>query len=332
MRFGIVGIGPIGGLLAAHLIRAGHKVTLIDIAYERLEAMRERGIQVLDPREQMSGDFSVTPHFICPGLGQLADLGEEAGGEVDVLVIAVKTYILERLLPELKEVHRPGLKVISYQNGLDCEELLAEAVGAEDVLRVVVNYAGGLKGDNGLEVTFFTGSNRIGTLDPTNVPLARELAELFTAAGMNTEYTDNIKLHEWQKVVLNAALAPVTALTGLTMKETMDHPQLREIVATLLREGIEEAAQVGLDFPADFFDHGMAYLEKGGYHKPSMLIDVELGLPTEIDALNGKIAEYGRSRDAARCNRTITALIKGLEARNRNLRNQNQNQNQDREP
>ena len=312
MRFGIVGIGPIGGLLAAHLIRGGHKVTLIDIAYGRLEAMKEQGMEVFDPREQMSGDFTVAPRHICPGLGQLADLKEAEGGDVDVLIIAVKTYILERLLPELKRVHRPGMKVISYQNGLDCEELLAEAIGAEDVLRVVVNYAGGLSGDNGLEVTFFTGSNHIGTLDPGNIPLAKELARLFTDAGMRTDYTDNIKLYEWQKTALNAALAPVTALTGLTMKETMYHPQLREIVATLLQEGIDEAAQLGLEFPEGFFDHGMAYLEKGGYHKPSMLIDVELGLPTEIDALNGKIAEYGRSREAAHCNRTITALVKGL--------------------
>ena len=312
MRFGIVGIGPIGGLLAAHLIKAGHQVTLIDIAHDRLKVMKEQGLQVFDPREQMAGDFTVTPQFICTGLGQLTD-------EVDILLIAVKTYILERLMPELKEVHTPGMKVISYQNGLDCEELLAEAVGPADVLRVVVNYAGGLKDANGLEVTFFTGSNHIGTMDPVNIPLARELAELFTAAGVRTEYTDNIKLHEWQKVALNAALAPVTALTGLTMKETMDHPHLREIVATLLQEGIDEAAQLGLEFPTGFFESGMAYLEKGGYHKPSMLIDVEAGLPTEIDALNGKIAEYGRSRNAAHYNRTITALVKGLEVRNRNL-------------
>ncbi len=315
MRFGIVGIGPIGGILAARLIQAGHEVTLIDIAFQRLEAMKKEGLKVLDPREQMGGDLMVQPELICPGLGQLEN-------EVDILFLAVKTYILERVIPDLKKVHSryPDLKVVSFQNGLDCEELIAEAIGPESVLRTVVNYAGGIAGDNELEVTFFTGSNHIGAMEATNIPLARELAGILTTAGLRTDYTDNIKLYEWQKTALNAALAPVTALTGLTMKECMDHPRLREVVATLLREGMDEAVQLGLEFPEDFFDQGLAYLEKGGYHKPSMLIDVELGLPTEIDALNGKIAEYGRSRDAAHYNRTITALVKGLELRNKNAR------------
>ena len=220
------------------------------------------------------------------------------------------------------EHHRPFLSSLRYFQGFEPREI-GVLLGVLQERRLVdgeVLFSEGEPGDACYLVA--SGEMRVVIGDG---PGAKELARLFTDAGMRTDYTDNIKLHEWQKVALNAALAPVTALTGLTMKETMDHPQLREIVATLLQEGIDEAAQLGLEFPEGFFDHGMAYLEKGGYHKPSMLIDVELGLPTEIDALNGKIAEYGRSREAAHCNRTITALVKGLEVRNRNLQDQKEN-------
>ena len=137
---------------------------------------------------------------------------------------------------------------------------------------------------------------------------------MITAAGIETVFTEDIKKPEWEKVILNAGLAPISAATGLTMKEVMDFSLLREMVENLLHESIDVARGVGIPLADNFFDHCLSYLGKGGYHKPSMLVDIEKGESTEIDFMNGRIAEYGDKLGLpVSYNRMITAVIKGLE-------------------
>ena len=103
------------------------------------------------------------------------------------------------------------------------------------------------------------------------------------------------------------------------MKEVMDSPPLREIVENLLLEGVKVAEGTGVKFSDNFFESGISYLSKGGYHKPSMLVDMEKGGKTEIDYLNAKIVEYGEKFDIpAPFNWTVTTMIKGLEQKKQN--------------
>jgi len=98
------------------------------------------------------------------------------------------------------------------------------------------------------------------------------------------------------------------------MKEVMDFPPLKEIVEKLLVEGIKVAERTGIKFSDNFFEFGLSYINKGGYHKPSMLLDIETGKKTEIDFFNGRIAKYGeRLGIPVPYHRMITAIIKGLE-------------------
>lgn len=281
----------------------------MDPDWPRMEAIRKRGLKVLDPREQIGGDFTVTAKDIYPSLKKM-------DRAVDVIILAVKTYILPRLVPDLLQLYNPETCIVSYQNGLDTEEAVAEAVGRAHVLRTVINYAGGVVRPNEVEVTFFNPPNYIGALDPRNEGHARDLAELLTKVGITTEFTPDIKVLEWKKTLLNASLAPVSALTGLTMKEAMDFPPLREVVQELLREGMAEGEKQGIQFPSSFLEDGMSYMDKGGYHKPSMMVDVEEGRDTEIEYMNGRISGYGELENSTPFNKVITALVKGLELRN----------------
>jgi 2-dehydropantoate 2-reductase len=98
------------------------------------------------------------------------------------------------------------------------------------------------------------------------------------------------------------------------MKEVMDSSPLREIVENLLLEGMNVADGTGVKFSDDFYESGLSYLSKGGYHKPSMLVDMEKGGKTEIDFLNAKIVEYGEKLDIpVPFNWIVTTMIKGLE-------------------
>jgi len=101
---------------------------------------------------------------------------------LDTFVVATKACILPRIVPMLKEIAQQGTRIISCQNGLDNEEYLAEAFGPDRVSRIVVNFAGSQMGDGRIAMSFFNPPNYIGPMTAKSEPLARQLAEMMTAA------------------------------------------------------------------------------------------------------------------------------------------------------
>jgi 2-dehydropantoate 2-reductase len=306
-KIAVIGIGPMGSILSAHLIKAGADVILVDLLKSRLLSIQEQGLTVKDPRNQIIGEFTVHPQKYLFSAGDIPQ-------ELDAIFIATKTYSLMQVAADIRELVSPSSKIVIYQNGLDNQDHLARVFGTENVLRNVNNYAGMMKSDNEAEVTFFNRPNYIGIMEGGDRAQAEELAEFLSAAGLETKFTENIKKSEWEKAILNASLAPISAATGLTMKDVMDYSPLRVMVENLFQEGIQVGQKVGVQFADDFFEKAMSYLKKGGYHKPSMLLDVEKRERTEIDFLNGRIVEYGEKLDVpVSYNRMITAVIKGME-------------------
>ena len=306
-HYTVIGIGPIGGILSAHLLKEGIDVTLVDILKDRLLAIEKKGLSVKDPRGHAIGDFVEYPKKFLYSLKEIKE-------KPDLIFICVKTYCLLDVASEISKNFPSPPKVVVFQNGLDNEDQAAKVFGKENVLRCIINYAGAMASDTEVEITFFNRPNYVGVMDKGNTPLAQELAETLTRSGLEAEYTEDIKKHEWEKAILNACLASVSTITGLTMKEVMDSSPLREIVENLLLEGMKVAEGTGVKFSDTFFESSLTYLSKGGYHKPSMLVDMEKGGKTEIDFLNAKIVEYGEKLDIpVPFNWTVTAMIKGLE-------------------
>jgi 2-dehydropantoate 2-reductase len=163
-------------------------------------------------------------------------------------------------------------------------------------------------------MTFFNKPNYIGVQEPSQQQLAQNIAEMLTEAGLETAIAGDIRKQVWEKVILNAALSPLCALTRLTMKAAMDFPPTFAIVVETLKEGIAVARADGYEFGADFLDFCIAYLRKAGHHKPSMLCDIEASRPTEIDYLSGAIVEYANKHSVSTpVNTTIAELVRGLE-------------------
>jgi 2-dehydropantoate 2-reductase len=145
-------------------------------------------------------------------------------------------------------------------------------------------------------------------------PLARRLAGMMSEAELETQFTRRVKKHEWEKVILNAALSAMCALTRKPMKDMMDFEQTAFLAGELMREGIEVAEAGGVKLEEGFLEHGIDYLNKAGYHRTSMHQDILRRLPTEIDWLNGRIVERGRALGLQTpYNLAITTLIKGIE-------------------
>jgi 2-dehydropantoate 2-reductase len=310
-EFLVIGAGPIGGILCAHLLKQGVSASMVDINRERILTLRSEGLQVKDPRNQMTGDFEVRPTKLHCSLAEVTS-------RPDVVLICVKTNFLGDVVSDLCAHFDEIPPVTIVENGLDNEEYVAQRIGKDKVLRCVINYAGMMSSDTEVQITFFNRPNYLGVMDRNNEAFAEDLAARLTASGVETHYTGDIKKYEWKKAILNACLAPLSAITGLTMRDIMDAPHLREIVESLLAEGIRVGESAGVVFPPDFYEFSLSYLAKGGYHKPTMLMDIESGFSTEIEFLNGRIVEYGEKAGVdCHCNRMITSLIRGLELRNR---------------
>ena len=304
-KFAVIGAGPIGGIMGAHLKKAGHDVLLVDILADHLDEIGRSGLAITGLRE-MNVPFE--KHEL------LYSIDELAGREVDYLFVSVKASVMERILPLVAGVVGENTTFVSLQNGLDTEEFIAEVFGRERTLRIVVNYAGNILGNGLLRLSFFNAPNYVGMIEPAAEGAARELAGLITGAELETAFTGEIKKYEWEKVILNAALSPVCALTLRTMKQMMELDYTRALVKAILAEGIEVAAANNIHYGNDFLDRCMGYLDLAGHHKTSMHVDIENRNPTEIGFLNEKIVEYGALRGIPTpYNSTIVDLIRGAE-------------------
>ena len=278
----VLGAGPIGSLMAAYLARNQENVYLIDIKKELISAIEQKGITVTGIGESFNARVKGTGY-------STAILSES---DIDLFFISTKFNFLNSLLDEIKPIFKPGQKILLIQNGIDNEDRAAEKFSREDILRFVINYAGSIVEPGIIKFAFFNPPNYIGALNPENEQLAREIADFITDAGLETAFSPDIKKYEWKKTILNAALMPVCATTGLTMKQAMDTEETRFLCEQILNESIQVAKKVGYEYGEDFFEICIAYLSNAGDHKPSTSIDLEAGNP--IEYVFQTIIDYGK--------------------------------------
>jgi 2-dehydropantoate 2-reductase len=299
----VVGLGPCGGIIAAHLAAAGHALYGIDASRKHVAAIRRGGLRV---------ENRVSLQTRLRGLG--ARLDELPAGDIAYAVIAVKTPNLRQVLTELQRV--PGdYRIVLAQNGIDVEDLAGEYFPAERILRMVLYYGGTIVSPGLVRMNFFQEPNYVGCLCAGDgCGHADEFARLMTDSGLKTSAVADIKKYAWEKGILNAVLAPIAAVLGANMAEVMNIAAVRGLVEALLQESVQVGRAAGHDFARDFPAQCLSFLLQAGHHRPSMLNDLQNGDPTEIDHINGRIVDYAKKLGVpAPLNAALTALIKARE-------------------
>jgi 2-dehydropantoate 2-reductase len=301
----IVGVGPVGGILGAHLVKAGHDITVVDIYKEHVDKILADGLVI-------EGVHDLTAKIDKAYLS-VADLAATRE-RFDLVFVCTKTPINRAITKELPRLVADDGVAISFQNGLDPEKSLLSVLGPERSLRGVVNYAGNMIGPGQIRMTFFNGSNHMGAVVQGNAraeAAARELSELLTGADLLTDYSARVTEHVWAKVIRNAGLMPVSALTGMNMQQVMNSEPGLELVEKLLAEAIAVASEAGFDLGESFYEDSLEYYRMSGPHMPSMWSDVQAGLQSEIEFLNQGIALYGdRIGVPAPYNRALADLVR----------------------
>jgi 2-dehydropantoate 2-reductase len=298
----VIGMGPAGAILAAHLISAGHHVRAVEVWPEYRDAMRKDGLVLEGALPLQVPPFEV--------FSDLADLKETPP---ELIIIAVKIPEALLMLAEIAAIGGTA-PVLLVQNGLEVEEPFLMTLGAGRVLRMVVNYAGWIEVPGRISVSFFNRPNWLGSFAPDAHPTAAEWAEVISQSGLETRAVHDIEHKIWEKAVLNAVLAPVSAVLGVTMGEALRKRDVAVLSKRLMEECISVAAACGYHFAPEFAQFSRHYLSQGDGHRPSMLVDIDRGRSTEIDWLNGKIVELARRHEIpVPVNEVITALVKSLE-------------------
>jgi len=179
---------------------------------------------------------------------------------------------------------------------------------------MVVNFAGNMADDNTVHVSFFNPPNYVASITDAGNDMAKRVADLLNSVKLETEIPTDIQDYVWAKAILNASLSAICAVTRRTMKEVMDFPDTLALVEGIIDESVRIAEMERIELGNKFRRFSIRYLKNAGHHRPSMLVDLENGDPTEIDDLNGRILQYGRKHCLPTpFNQSVTALVHLLE-------------------
>jgi len=303
---GIIGAGPVGGILAAHLSAAGHTVVLVDAWREHIEKIRSDGLRI-------TGKDRITarPAHL------LASVGELDVHAPEFVFVCTKACDLDNVLRGMSgALERSDAVFVSFQNGIDTEQVLAARMDRRRVLRGVVSYAGVLTGPGEIRTSFFTPPNYLGWLDERGAEPCRKAAAVLTEAGLATEATGDIGRYVWRKAILNSCTMSIAAITGMTMQEMVEFPATADLVELLLQESVAVAAAYGYDYGPGFVQSVRDFNSRAGHHKPSMRADIENGRRTENPFLIRRIADYAERKGVpAPLHRTVENLIDALETK-----------------
>ena len=302
-RIAVIGSGPAGGILAAHLAASGQRLVVVEPWAEHRAALLKSGLELTGRRK-----LRTPPMEVVPGIPDLA------GSAFDLFILAYKIPEAVQAIPDLAAI--PGdTPILLLQNGLGVEDPFLEAFRDSRIFRMVVNYAGRVERPGTIHVAFFNHPNHLGRMGPHGPSEeAAGWAELFTRAGLETRATEDIARQIWQKVIVNAMLAPVTAVLGVSMGEALRRNGVSFLVENLLEECLRVAEVCGFQFPSEFSEFGKSYVLQGDGHRPSMLMDLDRGRRTEIDYLNGRIVELARVNGIpVPFNEALVALVKSRE-------------------
>ncbi len=308
IKVGIVGIGPVGMILAVKLNEAGCEVAVCDKDEFKLKKVREDGIIL----ENMFASTTKFEHVF----NSIADMRPL---DLDYLIFSLKSYQTLGAAKEAEVINTEKLTLISAQNGIDTEAIIASVFGESKTLRMVINYAGLMLSPNTVKVSFFTPPNYIGSIDDTRSREAERFSHILNSVNFTTRNLEAFELIKsvWEKTILNSSLSPLCGVGRLTMAEAIADGETVELIEQLINEGIEVAEKEKIRFPDDFFRKCMQYLKKGGDHFPSLALDLINNRPTEIDYFNGKIVEYGKKHYVkTSLNLAFTNMVKAMTNKN----------------
>jgi len=298
-RIAIVGLGAVGGLLAARLAALGPAVQLCALARgATLAAVQRDGLVLHDADGTRTVPLHAADH-------------PAALGPQDLVVLAVKGPALAAVAPQVAALCGPDTAVLQAMNGVpwwffdhgggaaaglrlasvDPGDRVRACIPTARVIGGVVHFSASTPAPG--QVRHASGHGLIlGRPDGRDDAVLRRAAALLQAAGLETTVSAHIQRDLWFKLWGNMTFNPVSALTGATGDRILADDLVRDFVSAVMREAQAVGAAVGVPIEQTP-EQRHAVTRKLGAFRTSMLQDLEAGRPLEVDALIGVVHEIG---------------------------------------
>ena len=288
MSVAVVGAGAIGGLLGAYLSRSGVEVILIARG-PHLAAMQSRGVTVRSGGAEFNARPECTDDFT-------------AISGTNVVFLTLKAHSIPAVAESIGSSLARGACIVGVQNGIpwwyfedrhlesvDPGGIIARNIPYEKVVGCIAYPAAQVVEPGVIE---HREGNRftLGEPDGSKSERVQMISSMLVKAGLKAPVQTRIRNELWLKLLGNATLNPLSALTHASVADLVTSPTMRDLVRTLMEEVDAVAAALGVEVPLTI-EKRMAGAAASGEHKTSMLQDLEAGRPLEVDALVGAVVE-----------------------------------------
>jgi 2-dehydropantoate 2-reductase len=301
VRACVIGAGAIGSLFAAHLSTVG-EVLVLTRRQDHAQELNDQGLRV-------SGEHDFTARVTAAS--DPRDLPD-----FDVGIIATKATGLEGAAESLAG-RFAGATIMTVQNGLGAEEVVRRH-GDWPLISAVTFMSGTKHSDTHVEYILDT-PTWLGPYGDTPYERVQELAQLLADSGLKAEALPDLRPAQWSKLIFNATVNGVAALTGLPhdalFAAESGEADLGRLVHALVDEGKRVAAAAGVELHDDPWEMNVLATKRGSAHYPSMLEDVEARRPTEVELINGALVrEAAHSGTDAPLHTALYQLVAAREA------------------
>ena len=324
MRFLCFGVGAIGTYIGGSLALSGHEVVFVERPAVA-EEVRQRGISLDLSRNADSQGARRIPN---PQVVEHVAAALETG-RFDAAILAVKSFDTASVLDSIKPYRADMPPILSFQNGVENEPLLASTLGDKRVIPGTVTTAVGRKGPGEIVVERLRGIG-VSTLHP----LGPTLVQVMNEAGLRARAYSNPAAMKWSKMLTNLLTNASSAILDMTPAQVFAHPGLFQMETRQLREALRvmKAQNIPVvDLPSTpvralafiisnlplRLSHPLLARSVGagrGAKMPSFHIDLYNGRgKSEVDYLNGAVVRYGKKFHVpAPVNKTLNELLLGL--------------------
>jgi 2-dehydropantoate 2-reductase len=319
MKTLVVGIGALGGIIAARLLATGSSVALATRNAASAAALKAAGLHVTG----IGGSTSVTPEKIAP-----LDDYPFKDEKFELIVLATKAYEAMEIAPKLSSLLCPGGVLVPIQNG-GVSQMIADRFGLGVVLGGLSNLGATMTSPGNYEQRN-AGHLLIGELSGGMSQRAGQVAQ-WLGQGVEVRVTPNMRGAIWSKLLLNCSVTTIGAVAGQTMREYISLSAGRELfiraydeaLSVALASGTQPERMIvdpippnwnGQSVPDEAYEAWLAQVLNGyGDLKPSMLQDFERGRTTEIDFINGYVVDLGRKFGVATpANAAIVKIVHAI--------------------
>jgi 2-dehydropantoate 2-reductase len=292
----IVGTGALGTLFAARLAQAGYGVTMLGTWKAGLDALRREGARLVD------AEGNEHQHRV-----QATDDPRQCRGIKHALVL-VKAWQTERVARQLPECLVEDGLAVTLQNGLGNREILAQSLGWDRAVLGTTTTGATLLGPGLVKA----GGEGIVSMEQN--PVLGPIEAALKSAKFNVHLVEDAQSLIWGKLVINAAINPLTAILRIPNGKLLERPSACEIMGTLATEVAQVAQAAGIDLPfSDPVAAAQEVARKTALNHSSMLQDILRGAPTEIDAICGAVVRTAETHNIRTpANWSCWKLVKAL--------------------